>query len=969
MELFLKLFKNFLIFGGMIINKKIMSILLIIMIVSIGTVFASSNEVNLNLTVQHEHKSDNIEPTILIKDMDDKTIYFNKTKDGKLNKINFTVDDEANDKAKFNVTITSPGYKDKSVIVTADKLDDKFISNMIAELKAKDNYNLGRAVAEKANSILGGFNKYDKILFLTTGGYVDYKGQSTEVAIDAVINYAQTKLDKSKWLSTGNGNLFLLRERNNGPLNFFFVGLKSGKLSAVSFLNGSLTPSKVNGKNLANVREDMSRSEWNNLQKSLGNYAFPVASISNAWAKSGSKKVDTDLLSAAASHGHVCLGTISGYAMSQTLLKHYPPGDFSTEHPTEKANYLVIGVPGESEDDSLMHFLDATPGKSSYVGVNTTGHGASDTMTGFLVWDGKTNTGDLIIMSFDKDKLRAKFNKETGKVTELEFNSWLLEKLAQDPQQLVKIEYTFKGLNASHRAYIAGLAKDTEYKYKGEGGTTSTITIPAQPAHGLELNTIKSWNLPPAEKVTNTFKPTKLSESYITKIGNDAAKLAKEYFKKVGIDLGKDRTNLLALTSAGYVKLNNTDTTASLRGIEDQLGLKFSRGTLLSVHQAFWKPLWFSFIYEDPNGKDLHTLYMYYNTTEGKLKVAENTEADPENPNGKYIHNLGVDHLDNETYYKQLEKTIKPAGFGSIHPILTAWHNDPQYSMLLAYLFHNHVCPGVSPGYGITEYIFKEYPVNDTSNYIYVGNTIYCKDDALISRLGVSPGLGTYYSIRLPENQAADGDGSVQGLLIVWDKKTNTGKVHVISYQWPEFDTSTRKTRTGQRAEQIAGFVKLSKGITPENLIKDAKIWTKTSKPISEKELQKILSGADNDLMNYINSLPNTLPEKPNDPNKPNSNEGSTSNTNIKTNSSTSSSTNTKGTGISPGTTDIASVAATLSPSAEGDSAKDSNAYEVEKTQPTNKSNNSLPVTVLSILVILALIGLGYVVYSQRKDN
>src|SRR5690606_7601698 len=108
--------------------------------------------------------------------------------------------------------------------------------------------------------------------------------------------------------------------------------------------------------------------------------------------------------------------------------------------PGEITNYITIGVPGDSDDDSLLMFLDTTPGKGgSYSGFNTTATGADTNLVGFIRWNPKTLKGDLIIMKFDKEALRQQFQQETGKRTELEFNAWLISKLKQDPTSLVTI--------------------------------------------------------------------------------------------------------------------------------------------------------------------------------------------------------------------------------------------------------------------------------------------------------------------------------------------------------------------------------------------------------------------------------------------------------------------------------------------------------------------------------------------------
>ncbi|HIH61857.1 MAG TPA: hypothetical protein HA298_04125 [Methanobacteriales archaeon] len=61
----------------------------------------------------------------------------------------------------------------------------------------------------------------------------------------------------------------------------------------------------------------------------------------------------------------------------------------------------------------------------------------------------------------------------------------------------------------------------------------------------------------------------------------------------------------------------------------------------------------------------------------------------------------------------------------------------------MVFLFHNHVCPGVQSGFFIIEAL-GNYPLTEGQKYLWFGTSIYCKDDALLYLMGVTPGSGTY---------------------------------------------------------------------------------------------------------------------------------------------------------------------------------------------------------------------------------
>ena len=86
-----------------------------------------------------------------------------------------------------------------------------------------------------------------------------------------------------------------------------------------------------------------------------------------------------------------------------------------------------------------------------------------------------------------------------------------------------------------------------------------------------------------------------ISQQELKSIGMQAASNAVEYFKSINITIEKDMTNFYVLTSAGFVRIGNTDTTPVYDGIEEVLGSRLSRATLLPVHTGMWKELVFDF--------------------------------------------------------------------------------------------------------------------------------------------------------------------------------------------------------------------------------------------------------------------------------------------------------------------------------------------------------------------------------------
>ncbi|MGB9908135.1 MAG: FmdE family protein, partial [Methanothermobacter tenebrarum] len=698
-------------------------------------------------------------------------------------------------------------------------------------LQATEAYKTGREITQKADQILN-FTKTGQILVITTAGSAYYKNNTSEDVLEGILNQANGTI------SFGKGNLLLLRKTRLDTLDFAFITKKGNDLILAYFKNASLTPTYI-----GTISQNMTQTQWNNLTQKLGNDTFPIASLANAWALG----LPADILREAAFHGHVCLGTISGYAMIETLLKYYPPSTGTGG--AESTSYIVIGVPGGSDDDVFVYAMDATPGKRAYIGYNTTD---DPNMVGFIRWNSNTQRGTLIIMTYNWTELTEQFKRETNAtveedtVTELKFNAWAVQKLITNPESLVKILYAFDNLTEEQVNYLAG----------GVGSTT------VQDAHGLDMEYILSQsNLVNATPENKTYTKGNLTYDQLKGIGIEAANIAKELLKQAGIQVEKDSLELLVLTSAGYARLNDQDTSPIWDGIYEMLGSRLSRKTLLPVHSALWSQLWFTFILKDGSyatniiGKPGGFGKFSFNITEeDKILYAVQLIYDPirgfiiSNDTKGPIYDIGAGwNYTNPTVSRVFKN------WNGIVTIANAWSYDPPFDMLMVYLFHNHVCPGVSPSYLIADYIYENYPRGENEKYIYVTTTDYCKDDGLLLLLGVSPGQGTYYNQRLLNTISSSIEGGqIEGILIIWNEKLNIGKAVIITYKGPSFNTG---------ANGLRAYIDWYKGKEPTGVRSQYIVANEAQvKYITKDELNSILSGAagspSGNAIQYIRGLP-----------------------------------------------------------------------------------------------------------------
>ncbi len=888
---------------------------------------------DVNIEVNYEY-NENINPQIIVS-QDDNSIDYEKTAND--NKYTISLKDVDTSK-NYTVYVSAHGYVDSSQEITFDPTNS---SNLVFNLKATSNYKIGYEITTDANKRLD-FKAADEVLVITTAGLTRIDGTTTEDVLDGIINAADG------YITYGQGNILTLSAIRTDPTDFAFVVKSGNALTMAFYKNATLNPVYVGTVDSSN----MNANKWKELQKLLGSEdAYSYVSLANAWAAG----LSSDVLTQAAYHGHVCTGLVSGQAMIYTLLKYFPPRGETGVTPLENTAYYVVGVPGGSDDDSFVWTMDITPGKRAYVGIDTM---VNTTMTGFIRWNTSSNTGILILMSYNEDSLKNEFKTATGlnpdasAANDLKYQKWLIDKLAKDPESLVTIVDQLGYLTEEQLIQIMG---------------TSDASIDVD-ARGLDLNYIYSLNLTRIEADSNkeTQAPS-LSEQELMNIGRQAAINATAYFKSINITIEKDMPNFYVLTSAGFVRINNADTTPVFDGIAEILGSRLSRATLLPVHTALWKDLVFDFFWIDPlDNKNTASYSLLYNQTTGQLEICAQQ-------------------------YNIQDNSIK---------------YNPAYDTLLAWLFHNHVCPGGSPGILLADKVFDELPLGENETYMLVTTLAYCKDDTLSRLLGVSPGMQNYYNLRYSETTADGGNkSSYVNIIIRWNEQTQTGTATLAQVAFPKFATGG--------SANYEEWNKLFKGdYSSPGLVRAPLVEFVATKEINKEMLDTIRAGAyqteEGDAILYLMGLNDTLPatsEPSNDNGNSNGNTKVDNGGSKKANSGTSSSksnknsatTNKMGTSTSAGESSnpigaVAAVSAatpavstdapavsqdTSSDDQSNDEAKDnskdkagassdsSKSYEIEKKESKEIDYNNL---IYGMAFVLILVGaVAGVMYIRKK--
>ena len=255
----------------------------------------------VNVDVSYEFTNDNgkitptfdiVNNTVKSQDYDTKNKCYNVL-------INSTVSD------KVNISVSAPGYITQYKFVDANSTSPIKVAMM-----ASESYKLGYEVAATADSLLD-FKSADEVLAITTAGVPKLNGETSEAAIDGILNYA------TEYISYGRGNILMLRQTALDPIDFCFVVKKGNDLTAAIFTNGNKKEVY-----LGTISENMTPSQWNTLYRAIGGEdAFSFASLANGWYDG----VTFDVLQEAAFHGHICEGTLGGYTITKALLQYYPP--------------------------------------------------------------------------------------------------------------------------------------------------------------------------------------------------------------------------------------------------------------------------------------------------------------------------------------------------------------------------------------------------------------------------------------------------------------------------------------------------------------------------------------------------------------------------------------------------------------------------------------------------------------------
>lgn len=228
-------------------------------------------------------------------------------------------------------------------------------------------------------------------------------------------------------------------------------------------------------------------------------------------------------------------------------------------------------------------------------------------------------------------------------------------------------------------------------------------------------------------------------------LGQAAAKRASDI-----LDIKWTDKEVVILTNAGYAKPGEFSTQGCLDGLAKQTGTSVGKSNLLSLQSRYDRPLWFAF-YSSESGK---CAYLEMSSESGKRVLSGETK------NGQIFSVQQSAKIDAQYLFKHSDKfkeKSKQGLFGNnlfrVVTVANAAASDCPDDVLQAIKLHDHYCPGVMSGVLMGRFIQKEILLSNPDNKCFVLSlNPWCKEDALITLLNVTPGKRSY-GVFYPEKE------------------------------------------------------------------------------------------------------------------------------------------------------------------------------------------------------------------------
>lgn len=342
-------------------------------------------------------------------------------------------------------------------------------------------------------------------------------------------------------------------------------------------------------------------------------------------------------------------------------------------------------------------------------------------------------------------------------------------------------------------------------------GYAQPSSSPSQPTPSEEEASILTDN--PDLSPLVDFVGGKKNLSILSLVGFKAADKAMQ-----DLSFNRDSSDVLAITDAGYPLIETGagfpetyhTTEGALDGVSATSGCTQGQGNLIPLHRNIYDDLWF-FFFEKDKGKCI-----YIEVDQGVFKPYLANEA-----NGTVDYTAFMD-LPASKLFSQISQVdmnpsrlIEKAGaqawqhnfadkvFGgnefSIITLCAMWDKGINYEFIKAAELHNHICPGLTSGYFIAQYLDKNFPLEKNERYVVWAIPPWCKDDALQQMFDATVGkrgMAAMYISKDIRKKLDPKYKSIAGIYIKLNRKTGNAKAIVLGFDWNKASSDCGIART-----------------------------------------------------------------------------------------------------------------------------------------------------------------------------
>ena len=656
----------------------------------------------------------------------------------------------------------------------------------LIEFVGEDNLSVlhlvGFRAAVKAMSELGFEKGSPNILALTDAGYIAKIGEyTTEKALDGVMI--------TSGLSRGKGNLVNIHKPYNSPLWFAFFSKetkeclyleangellksyldrervdRSSALSEFMKLRDEEVFSRIAKENIDAEKLLNNPEAWHEkmVAKVFGGNEFSLITICNVWAYKG---IPNDFLKAVELHDHICPGLTSGYLIAKYVEKNFPAK-------APRYEYTVIACPPWCKDDAIIQYFETNVGhKRMFVKWLTSEQKRElkkylpeelkpwDTANIFIRWERGASKGEGILLGFNWSKASKECGVKRSWFRDFKTWRWWWTRLKMDlwiadyvdkPEELVTI---IKKFEVDSPSLIERLKS---------AGVNPLVEL------GLMLEK------PPLKSVMHAA----------------AYRATMEAFKRLPFTL---KDEVLAMLPAPTVKAGEllAETSPCIDVIRAMVGYPTGQCTVLPVHRSYDSPLWFAF-YKKSTGELLYLkvnmdlLAKYLAKTEGR-PTEEFASLGADKIFTEIVKvNIDLSRLDDKGWTEVSEKLGGDAF--SLVGIANVWAAGKGRLLLAsAAMLHNHVCPGLTGGYLLSQYIIRNVPLAEGEKYIFISVPIWCKDDAFQIIFDTTVGKRGLFARQIPKDvqkKLPEEVRNIATILVKWDQKAGKGRGYALFFDW-----------------------------------------------------------------------------------------------------------------------------------------------------------------------------------------